>query len=36
VAIVLLLLDPTRDLAPIFVLIGLGALCMVVPRFLRR
>jgi hypothetical protein len=36
VVIVLLLLDPTRPLAPIFFLLALGVVCAVLPRFLRR
>jgi hypothetical protein len=34
VVLVLLLLDPTQPLAPVFVLWGLAAVCVVVPRFL--
>ena len=36
VVLVLLLLDPTRPLAPIFVLLGLAVLFAVLPRFLPR
>jgi hypothetical protein len=36
VVIVHLLLDPTRPLAPIFVLLALAVVCAVLPRFLRR
>jgi hypothetical protein len=35
IVIVLLLLDPTRPLVPIFVLLALAMVCAVVPRFLR-
>jgi hypothetical protein len=35
VVLVLLVLDPTRPLAPVFVLLGLAVVCAVVPRFLR-
>src|SRR5262249_25632700 len=35
VVLVLLLLDPTRPLAPVFVLLALAVVCAVVPRFLR-
>jgi hypothetical protein len=35
VVLVLLLLDPARPLAPVFVLLALGVVCAVVPRFLR-
>jgi hypothetical protein len=34
--LVLLLLDPTRPLAPVFVLLALAVVCAVAPRFLRR
>jgi hypothetical protein len=34
--VVLVLLDPTRPLAPVFVLLGLAAVCVVGPRFLPR
>lgn len=36
IVIVLLLVDPTRPLAPIFVLLALAVVCAVVPLFLRR
>ena len=36
VVLVLLLLDPTRPLAPIFVLLGLAVVFAVLPRFLPR
>jgi hypothetical protein len=36
VVLVLLLLDPTRPLAPVFVLLSLAVVCAVAPRFLRR
>jgi hypothetical protein len=36
VVIVLLLLDPTRPLAPILGLLTLAAVCAVVPWFLQR
>jgi hypothetical protein len=36
VVLVLLLLDPTRPLAPIFVLLALAVVCAVLPRFLHR
>jgi hypothetical protein len=35
VVLVLLLLDPTRPLALVFVLLVLAVVCAVVPRFLR-
>jgi hypothetical protein len=35
VVLILLLLDPTRPLAPVFVLLALAVVCAVVPRFLR-
>jgi hypothetical protein len=35
VVLVLLLLDPARPLAPVFVLLALAVVCAVVPRFLR-
>ena len=31
-----LLLDPTRPLAPVFVLLALAVVCAVLPRFLPR
>lgn len=34
VVLVLLLLDPARPLAPVFVLLALAVVCAVVPRFL--
>lgn len=34
--LVLIVLDPTRPLAPIFLLLSLSVLCAVLPRFLRR
>jgi hypothetical protein len=36
VVLVLLVLDPGRPLAPIFVLLALAVVCAVVPWFLRR
>jgi hypothetical protein len=36
IVIVLLVIDPTRTLAPIFVLLGLAVICVVVAWFLRR
>lgn len=36
VVIVLLLLDPTRPLAPIFVLLALAVLCVISARLLPR
>jgi hypothetical protein len=36
VVLVMLLLDPTRPLAPIFVLLALAVVCAVMPWFLRR
>jgi hypothetical protein len=36
VVLVLLLLDPTRPLVPVFVLLALAVVCSVVPWFLRR
>ena len=36
VVLVLLLLDPTRPLVPVFVLLGLAVLFAVLPRFLPR
>jgi hypothetical protein len=36
IVLVLLLLDPARPLAPIFVLLALAVVCAVVPWFLRR
>jgi hypothetical protein len=36
VVLVLLLLDPTRPLVPVFVLLTLAVVCAVVPWFLRR
>jgi hypothetical protein len=36
VVLVLLLLDPTRPLAPIFVLLGLAVAFAIIPRFLAR
>jgi hypothetical protein len=35
-AILLLVLDPTQDLALVFVLLALGVVFAAVPRFLRR
>jgi hypothetical protein len=35
VVLVQLLLDPTRPLAPVFILLALAVVCAVVPRFLR-
>jgi hypothetical protein len=36
VVLVLLLLDPTRPLSPIFFLLGLAVSCAFIPRFLPR
>jgi hypothetical protein len=36
VVIVLLLIDPTRPLAPVFVLLALSVACAALPAFLRR
>ena len=36
VVLVLLLLDPTRPLALVFVLLSLAVVCAIVPAFLRR
>ena len=36
VVLVLLVLDPTRPLVPVFVLLGLAVLFAVLPRFLPR
>jgi hypothetical protein len=36
VVLVMLLLDPTRPLAPIIVLLALAVVCAVMPWFLRR
>jgi hypothetical protein len=36
VVLVLLLLDPTRPLVPVFALLALAVVCAVVPWFLRR
>ena len=36
VVLVLLLLDPTRPLVPVFVLLGLAVFFAVLPRFLPR
>ena len=36
VVLLLLLLDPTRPLAPVFVLLALDVVCAAVPWFLRR
>jgi hypothetical protein len=36
VALVMLLIDPTRPLAPIFVLLALAVVCAVMPWFLGR
>jgi hypothetical protein len=36
VVLVLLIVDPIRPLAPVFILLGLAVLCAIVPRFLRR
>lgn len=36
IVLVLLVIDPTRPLAPIFVLLALAVVCAVVPWFLRR
>jgi hypothetical protein len=36
VVLVLLLIDPTRPLGLVFVLLGLATVCVVVPRFLPR
>jgi hypothetical protein len=36
VVLVLLLLDPSRPLAPVFVLVSLAVVCAVVPWFMRR
>jgi hypothetical protein len=36
VVLVLLLLDPSRPLGPVFVLLGQAAVCVLVPRFLPR
>jgi hypothetical protein len=36
VVLVLLLLDPTRPLALVFVLLSLAVVCTIVPTFLRR
>jgi hypothetical protein len=35
-ALVLLLLDSSRPLAPVFILLALAVVCAVVPSFLRR
>jgi hypothetical protein len=36
IVLVLLLLDPTRPLAPVVILICLAVICTAVPRFIRR
>lgn len=36
IVLVLLLLDPTRPLAPIFILLALAVACVVVARYWRR
>jgi hypothetical protein len=36
IVLVLLLIDPTRHLAPIFVLLALAVVCAIVPWYLRR
>ena len=36
IVLVLLVLDPTRPLAPIFVLLGLAVACAIVPWYLKR
>jgi len=36
IVLVLLVLDPSRPLAPIFVLLALAVVCAVVPWYLRR
>lgn len=36
IVLVLLVLDPTRPLAPIFVLLALAVVCAFVPWYLRR
>jgi hypothetical protein len=36
IVLILLLLDPTRNLAPVFVLLALAVVCNVLPWFLRQ
>jgi hypothetical protein len=36
VVLVLLLLDPSRPLVPVFILLALAVVCAAVPWFLRR
>jgi hypothetical protein len=36
IVIVLLVIDPTRPLTPIFLLLGLAVICAAVPSFLRK
>jgi hypothetical protein len=36
VVLVVLLMDPTRPLLPVFALLGMGAGCIVLARFLPR
>jgi hypothetical protein len=36
VVLVLLLLDPTRPLPPVFVILGLSVVCWLAPIFLNR